>query len=278
MSLRITRQHRDTWVDVGVHLRLSDERPTDAARVAVLAAKKHYTEESFEQAQRAGVRERLCFTLFHQELEVLNGEKFESSSRFENGTKAYIQAYRWDLQNEDAREQMIEICAETSVRYSELRREYGYLRAEVERLKSTSLTWSLEGSDFHKFGSSSSGLGVRSPQFMFNHFEGWMELFPRGVGQAKGRSPSKGSFQMFLKPTELLLSRLQGRQAHSTSMTVRTQVRVGSVEYSSKIRIVGNQDRGLNRVNSVLSIFASRAFMIYDYSWTIYFISYKFLK
>ena len=55
--------------------------------------------------------------------------------------------------------------------------------------------------------------------------------------------PCKASFQMFLNPTELLMNRLQGgRQRPSTSLSLRAVVRLGSVEHSAKVRIVGNQD------------------------------------
>ncbi|CAL1171703.1 unnamed protein product [Cladocopium goreaui] len=186
---------------------LSEDRPTDAARIAVLAAKKHEADENLDQAH-----------------------------------KAFVLAYRWDLRNEDAREQMIEICAETSSRYMDLQMECNHLKAEVARLKATSVTWCLEeGVNFYpdKFPASRS-YGVRSPHFYFSHFEGWMEFFPRGVAQAQA---SKASFQMFLNPTELLMNRLQGgRQRPSTSLSLRAVVRLGSVEHSAKVRIVGNQD------------------------------------
>jgi hypothetical protein len=102
-------------------------------------------------------------------------------------TQAFVLAYRWDLRNEEAREQMIEICAETSSRYMDLQMECNHLKAEVARLKATSVTWCLEeGVNFYpdKFPASRS-YGVRSPHFYFSHFEGWMEFFPRGVAQAQ---------------------------------------------------------------------------------------------
>lgn len=150
-------------------------------------------------------------------------------------------AYRWDLRNEDARDQMVEICAETGARCLDLQKECQKLNAELVRLRSTVITWCLE--EFHldpDKGGISRSYGVRSPHFHFNHFEGWMEFFPLGV---YGAQESKASFQMFLKPTELLMHRLHsGRQRHSTSLTLKTQVCVGSTEHSGKVRIVENQD------------------------------------